>query len=148
MLKNNNGFFEDVTNDILPPLKPFGIIKDANWTDINNDGRKDLILVGEYSPITVFVNKKNGFERLKSKILDNSYGLWRCIEATDLDNDGDLDFLLGNFGKNNMLSISPETPLFISTRDVDKNGSIDPLIFNAQQEQLWRLGFVSCTILG
>ena len=120
LLKNNNGIFEDVTNDILPPLKPFGIITDAIWTDINDDGRNDLILVGEYSPVTVFLNKKNGFEPLKSTILDNSYGLWRSIEATDLDNDGDLDFLLGNLGKNNMLSISPETPLFISTRDVDK----------------------------
>ena len=133
LFKNNNGFFEDVTDDILPPLKPFGIVTDANWTDINNDGRKDLILVGEYSPITIFLNKKNGFERLKSSTLDNSYGLWRSIEATDLDNDGDLDLLLGNLGKNNMLSISPETPLFISTRDVDNNGSVDPLIFNAQQ---------------
>lgn len=133
LFKNNNGFFEDVTNDILPPLKPFGIVTDANWTDINNDGRKDLILVGEYSPITIFLNKKNGFERLNTSTLDNSYGLWRSIEATDIDNDGDLDFLLGNLGKNNMLSISPETPLFISTRDVDNNGSVDPLIFNAQQ---------------
>ena len=96
LLKNNNGFFEDVTKEILPPLKPFGILTDANWTDINNDGRKDLILVGEYSPVTIFVNKKDGFERLQSKILDNSYGLWRSIEVADLDNDGDLDFLLGN----------------------------------------------------
>ena len=132
-LMNNNGFFEDVSQDFLPPLDSFGVITDAQWADINDDGRKDLIIVGEYSPIVIFLNKKNRFERILSDTLNNAFGLWRTIEVTDLDDDGDLDLLLGNLGKNNMLSITPETPLIISTRDIDKNGSVDPLIFNTQQ---------------
>ena len=70
---------------------------------------------------------------MKSTTLENTNGLWRSIELVDFDQDGDLDYILGNLGKNNMLSLSPETPLYISTKDVDKNGSVDPLIFNTQQ---------------
>ena len=70
---------------------------------------------------------------MKSTTLENTNGLWRSIELVDFDQDGDLDFILGNLGKNNMLSVAPETPLYISTKDVDKNGSVDPLIFNTQQ---------------
>jgi hypothetical protein len=91
--------------------------------------------VGEYSPIAIFLNLEDGFERLRSDTLDEATGLWRSIEVLDYDNDGDLDFLLGNLGKNNMLSISSETPLTISTRDIDKNGSVDPLMFNSQQNK-------------
>ena len=135
LLKNNNGYFEDFTNFILPDLGEFGLVTDAQWSDINNDGRQDLIIVGEYSPIAIFLNLEDGFERLRSDTLDEATGLWRSIEVLDYDNDGDLDFLLGNLGKNNMLSISTETPLTISTRDIDKNGSVDPLMFNSQQNK-------------
>ena len=133
LLKNNEGYFEDVTEEMLPSFQPFGIVTDAQWADINQDGRKDLILVGEYSPVVVLLNLKEGFQKLKSPDLDAASGLWRALEISDFDNDGDFDFLLGNLGKNNMFSISPETPMVISTRDIDKNGSVDPLIFNAQQ---------------
>ena len=135
LLNNNNGNFEDFTNTVLPDLDQFGLVTDAQWADLNKDGREDLILVGEYSPVAIFLNLNIGFQRLSSETLDESMGLWRCIEVVDFDDDGDLDLLLGNLGKNNMLSVSPETPLIISTRDLDKNGSIDPLMFNSQQNK-------------
>lgn len=133
LLKNNKGYFEDVTQEVLPNLNQFGLVTDAQWADINDDGRQDLVLVGEYSAVTIFQNLKEGFQQLNSEVLDDATGLWRAIEIVDLDHDGDLDMLVGNLGKNNMLSITPETPLVITTRDIDKNGSVDPLIFNAQQ---------------
>ena len=135
LLNNNNGYFEDFTNSVLPNLDQFGLVTDAQWADLNKDGRKDLILVGEYSPIAIFLNLSNGFQRLSSETLDEAMGLWRCIEVIDYDNDGDLDLLLGNLGKNNMLSVSSKSPLIISTRDLDKNGSVDPLMFNSQQNK-------------
>jgi len=135
LLKNNNGYFEDLTSSLLPNIDQFGIVTDAQWADLNLDGREDLIIVGEYSPVTIFINSKQGFTRLSSDILDEAMGLWRALEVVDLDDDGDLDILLGNLGKNNMLSIAPETPLVISTRDLDKNGSVDPLMFNSQQNR-------------
>ena len=133
LLRNNNGFFEDVTDITIPSLDSFGILTDALWTDINGDKRNDIILVGEYSPVTILLNKVKGFEKLESDTLEDTEGLWRAIEQVDIDLDGDLDYILGNLGKNNMLSLSPETPMYISTKDVDKNGSVDPLIFNSQQ---------------
>ena len=133
LLRNNNGFFEDVTDTTIPSLDSFGILTDALWTDINGDKRNDIILVGEYSPVTILLNKEKGFEKLESETLEDTQGLWRAIEQVDIDQDGDLDYILGNLGKNNMLSLSPETPMYISTKDVDKNGSVDPLIFNSQQ---------------
>ena len=133
LLRNNNGFFEDVTDITIPSLDSFGILTDALWTDINGDKRNDIILVGEYSPVTILLNKVKGFEKLESDTLEDTQGLWRAIEQVDIDQDGDLDYILGNLGKNNMLSLSPETPMYISTKDVDKNGSVDPLIFNSQQ---------------
>ncbi len=57
-MKNNEGYFEDVTEEMLPSFQPFGIVTDAQWADINQDGRKDLILVGEYSPVVVLLNLK------------------------------------------------------------------------------------------
>ena len=133
LLRNNNGFFEDITDTIIPPLESFGVLTDALWTDINGDNRNDIIFVGEYSPVTILLNKEKGFEKLESETLKDTQGLWRAIEQVDIDRDGDLDYILGNLGKNNMLSLSPETPMYISTKDVDKNGSVDPLIFNSQQ---------------
>ena len=135
LLNNNKGYFENFTNTVLPELNHFGLVTDAQWADLNEDGREDLILVGEYSPVAIFLNLKTGFQRLNSDILDNATGLWRSIEVLDFDYDGDLDLLLGNLGKNNMLSISAETPLVISSRDLDKNGSVDPLMFNSQQNK-------------
>ena len=132
LLKNTNGIFEIVTESVLPSLDSFGLLTAAQTADLDSDGRADLILVGEYSPVTILLNKEQGFQKIDSKVLEESSGLWRSIEIIDLDKDGDLDFLVGNLGKNNMLSISPQNPLIISTKDVDNNGTIDPLIFNAQ----------------
>jgi hypothetical protein len=111
------------------------MVSDATWADIDGDDRKDLVIVGEYSPVNVYLNKEDRFDLLESEPLINANGLWRSMEIVDLDQDGDLDILLGNIGKNNLYNISPETPLLISTSDVDQNGSVDPLILNFQKSK-------------
>ena len=93
LLRNNNGFFEDVTDITIPSLDSFGILTDALWTDINGDKRNDIILVGEYSPVTILLNKVKGFEKLESDTLEDTEGLWRAIEQVDIDLDGDLDYI-------------------------------------------------------
>ncbi|MDC3367577.1 VCBS repeat-containing protein [Flavobacteriaceae bacterium] len=133
LLKNINGRFENVTETIFPELSKIGIVTDAQWADMNQDGFQDLIIVGEYSPITIYLNKSEVFELLPSPVLADAFGLWRAIEPLDFDGDGDMDFLLGNLGKNNMYNINPETPMLVSSRDVDGNGSVDPLIFTSQK---------------
>ena len=133
LLKNNQGSFEDVTKSSFAALSEFGIVTDAQWTDMDNDGFQDIIVVGEYSPIAIFLNKKGKFIPAPSSVLDEAFGLWKAIEAIDYDQDGDMDLLLGNLGKNNMYNISIDTPMIVSTRDVDSNGSVDPLIFTSQK---------------
>jgi len=133
LLKNYNGRFKEVSEQVFPELSELGLVTDAQWADINQDGFHDLIIVGEYSPISVFLNTSGKFEALSSKVLEEAFGLWRAIEPIDIDSDGDTDFLIGNLGKNNMYNVRPETPLLISTKDIDGNGSVDPLIFTSQQ---------------
>jgi len=136
LLKNINGKFEDVTSVVFNRLFPCGIVNDAQWVDVNQDGTHDLIVVGEFSPLKIFLNKSGKFKALESSILDDILGLWRAVEVLDFDNDGDMDFLLGNIGKNNMYNITSETPLIVSFRDLDNNGSIDPIFFNYQKNKL------------
>ncbi|MEO1262769.1 MAG: FG-GAP-like repeat-containing protein, partial [Bacteroidota bacterium] len=125
LLKNENGKFIIVTP---VELKNIGMVTDAIWSDHDHDGWQDLIVVGEWMPITIF--KNNGSKLTQSAHLKNlsSYGLWNCIAAGDLDNDGDEDFLIGNIGKNTRMQATAQKPIYLYKNDFDKNGSPDPLI--------------------
>ena len=94
LLKNYNGRFKEVSEQVIPELSELGLVTDAQWADINQDGFYDLIIVGEYSPVSVFLNTSGKFEALSSKVLEEAFGLWRAIEPIDIDSDGDTDFLL------------------------------------------------------
>tara|TARA_R110002051_G_scaffold203391_1_gene269787 strand:+ start:1544 stop:4807 length:3264 start_codon:yes stop_codon:yes gene_type:complete len=102
-----------------PSLKNIGMITDAEWSDINGDGWPDLIIVGEWMSIKIFINNKG---RLEDKTidfkLDKTSGLWSSLHIIDIDKDGDLDFIAGNIGKNSFYK--PGTRLYIN--DFDGNG--------------------------
>ncbi len=132
LLENNNGFFSDVTQSLAPDLRKLRMVSDAKWFDINEDGKKDLLVVGEFGPVSIFFNLNGQLKKFTSQVLKDAKGLWRALEIGDLDQDGDPDIILGNFGKNNMYNISPKTPLYLTSNDIDQNGSIDPVIFTTQ----------------
>ena len=96
LLENRNGKFIDVSNDKAPDLSGLGMVTAANWSDYNNDGKTDLIIVGEWMPITLFTQTNSG-SFIKSTI-SNSEGWYYSINTADLDNDGDDDFVVGNLG--------------------------------------------------
>ncbi|WP_158657057.1 VCBS repeat-containing protein [Maribacter cobaltidurans] len=131
LLKNNskNGkitFDEDVSN---AQLKDLGMVTAALWTDFNNDNWPDLIVVGEFMPIRIFENTKGVLKEITDTAnLKNSHGWWNSISTGDFDEDGDMDYILGNFGLNNRYEISSEEPLRIYAKDFDKNGQIDPVM--------------------
>jgi hypothetical protein len=131
VLSNNKGIFSEIK---IEQLSNIGMIKDALWSDIDNDGWSDLILVGDWMPVTVFKNDSGVLERMDLQITNeldetiNSNGWWRSISQGDFDNDGDIDFLLGNQGLNNFINPSQDYPAYIFNADYDKNGSVDPLI--------------------
>ena len=129
LLKNENGYLKDVTNAIAPELKNIGMLTDAVWADIDLDGREDLILTGELMPITLFKNNGTNFKKIEHSGVENLLGWWESIVATDIDKDGDIDFLVGNMGANNIYKASSERPVTVISKDFDNNGTIDPVMF-------------------
>lgn len=130
LLKNNKGYLDDITDEVAPGLREIGMVTDATWTDINDDGTQDLILVGELMPITIFINYGQRFEHLQSSELDAHRGWWESIVSEDFDNDGDKDFVIGNMGSNNLFQVSKDKPLTMIAKDFDNNGSVDPISFS------------------
>lgn len=107
-----------------------GMVKDAAWVDVNKDDLQDLILVGEWMPITVLIQQKDHrfLNMTSSYHLDNSRGWWNTIEVGDYDNDGDDDLILGNLGLNSRIKASAEKPLSMYLGDFDSNGGSDHIM--------------------
>src|SRR5690606_33892715 len=126
VLQNNNGRFEDVTDALAPELKNIGMITDACFADYDGDGARDLIVVGEWSPVMLF--RKNGnkfsFDR-NSRGTAQTNAWWYSIADADMDGDGDIDFVVGNLGLNNKFQPSKEKPLHVFCNDFDGNGTYD-----------------------
>ena len=130
LLMNKNGILTDVTKEYAPELQNIGIITDATWTDINHDNLEDLVVVGEYMPITIFENTSKGFQKIENTGLADYLGWWKCIMPCDMDLDGDTDFIVGNIGENNFFHPTKTYPLTLIAKDFDNNGSIEPLLFS------------------
>lgn len=130
ILRNNGkGEFTDVTNTVAPELINIGMITDAAWADINGDGRIDLIIVGEYLNVTLFLNENGKFQNVtKPSGLETSSGWWSVLKPADVDNDGDIDLIVGNHGLNSRFRATPNSPLSMYVNDFDKNGTTEQLI--------------------
>jgi hypothetical protein len=118
--------FTVATKEVNPALRDLGMVTDAVWTDLNADGWMDLVVVGEWMPVQIFMNQ---YGKLNSSItLENSNGFWQKILAEDMDGDGDVDLVIGNMGTNAQWKASSQEPLTLHYADFDGNGRIDPLI--------------------
>ena len=124
--KDNKIIFTDVTNDIAPELINIGMVTDAVWTDYNNDNTLDLVVVGEWMPLTFFKNENGTFKNKTKELgLEKSTGWWNTIKAEDFDNDGDIDFVAGNLGLNYKYKASKKESFDIYADDFDNNKSTD-----------------------
>ncbi len=128
ILENVDGKFKDITSVVAPELKNAGMITDALWTDFNNDGNLDLIVVGEFMPITLFRNTGKQWVLQNETGLAEFSGWWNSINAADFDKDGDTDYIVGNLGLNNPYGLSSTHPLRVYGKDFDANQSIDPIL--------------------
>ncbi len=119
------GKFTDVTKQIAPELENYGMITDAIWADIDDDEDQDLIVVGDWAPISVFVNKN---KKLIKQDIPNSTGWWNTIQSGDFNKDGKIDFVLGNHGLNSRFKASIDRPITLVTNDFDQNGIVEQII--------------------
>lgn len=118
--------YTDVTNEIAPNLINAGLVTDAVWVDYNQDKKLDLVVVGEWMPITVLQNNGSQFvDKTKDLQLENTTGWWYSIITKDFDKDGDSDLMVGNLGLNYKYQANAEETFDVYANDYDKNGKQD-----------------------
>jgi len=123
------GRFADVTQQVAPDLANVGMVTDAIWEDVVGDDRVDLVVVGEWMPITIFHNTGDGrLERADAPGLEKSHGWWNRIVAGDFTGDGRTDFVVGNLGLNTRLRATQHEPLTMYVKDFDRNGMVEQIL--------------------
>jgi hypothetical protein len=137
LLENDGqGKFQEVSAQKAPDLKELGLITDAIWLDYDGDQDEDLIVVGEWMPVSVFNNKEGQLTLVTEQAgLSKSNGWWNCISIADIDNDGDQDLLLGNHGLNSRFKASLDKPVSLYINDFDGNGTAEQILcaYNGDQ---------------
>jgi len=131
ILINDNGIFTEQSESAISEI---GMITDAIWLDLDQDSWQDLIIVGEFMPISIFKNDEGNLVQMSVKWIDENNknitteGWWNCIESSDFDQDGDIDFIVGNQGLNGFVRPKENYPVYIYNQDYDGNEIYDPLL--------------------
>lgn len=126
LLNNNKGVFTIVDSNVFSKI---GMVTAVIFTDFNNDGKTDLIVIGEWMKPTFFTNKNGKFSNVTETVFpEKSNGLWQSIIPFDIDQDGDEDYLVGNWGKNSKFKASQEFPMKMYYDDFDGNGYFETIV--------------------
>jgi enediyne biosynthesis protein E4 len=126
LLENNKGVFTKVNQQYAPGLANIGMVTDAAWFDYNKDGKADLVIAGEWMPISIFQNNGKGLSNATNDLgLQNTSGWWNALHIADMDKDGDMDLIAGNLGTNIKYKATEKEPFKLYVKDFDGNGSND-----------------------
>lgn len=129
IFKNDKGRFSDATAEFCPELTTIGMVTDIKAADIDGDKVDEIIICGEWMPVTVFKKQGKVYKNATTQFgLEKTNGWWNSIEIADFDKDGDLDIIGGNLGKNSRHKASVNNPIVMYAKDFDTNGSIDPVM--------------------
>jgi hypothetical protein len=124
--KNGKVKYTDITKQVAASLESVGLVCDALFTDFNNDGWQDLIVVGEWMNIQFLENQKGQFKNISANTgIQNQIGWWNTIQSGDFDKDGDMDYIVGNLGMNSFYRATDTYPVAIYAKDFDNNDSYD-----------------------
>lgn len=135
--QNGHVKFTDVTDEVAPALKGIGLVSDALFTDFDNDGWPDLILAGEWMPVTFLKNKHGEFVNITSESgVGDQFGWWNSIVSGDFRHTGRTDYIVGNVGQNTLFQATDQYPVYITAKDFELNGQYDaiPSIFLPDQD--------------
>ncbi|HEX8279181.1 MAG TPA: FG-GAP-like repeat-containing protein, partial [Segetibacter sp.] len=127
LVNDGTGKFTDVARTKNPEIARIGLVTDALWADVTGDNKEELIIIGEWMSPRIFSYRYDHFLEIKSN-LNNLFGWWKTIKATDLDGDGDEDLVLGNLGENFYLQPDSSKPVKIFINDFDNNGTVEKII--------------------
>jgi hypothetical protein len=129
VIRNDRNRLTDVTPIVGGDFAKCGMVTDLSWADLDKDGQAELIAVGEFMPVSIFKLNNGVLANVTTQFgLGKSNGLWHSVEIADLDKDGDLDLVTGNFGLNTRFTASAEGPLGCYAKDFDNNGTLDPIM--------------------
>ncbi len=146
LLENRQGTFHDVTSQNAPGLQQLGLVTAAEWTDFDKDGASDLVVVGEWMPVTLFQNIDGQFTNITEKTtLFNSIGWYYQVVAEDFDGDGDEDLVVGNLGLNYKYKASEQAPFEIFYDDFDNNGHYDIVLSYYEHGETYPVRGRSCS---
>jgi hypothetical protein len=129
LLRNDGmGNFNNVTSEVAPDLLRLGMTTAARWLDVNNDGSIDLLVVGDWMPIRLFIMEGGRFvDRSVEYGLGNTNGWYRALETGDFNGDGWIDFVVGNHGLNSRFKTSIDEPVTMYINDFDQNGTVEQI---------------------
>jgi hypothetical protein len=130
LLENDGlGHFSNVSEKRAPELAEMGMSTDMAWADVDNDGDQDMVIVGDWMSIKLFINDHGNFREKSEEFgLMNTEGWWNMIVSKDLNGDGYMDFVLGNHGLNSRFKASVNQPVSMYVNDFDLNGSVEQII--------------------
>jgi enediyne biosynthesis protein E4 len=138
LLRNVDGTFVDVTDEWAPGLRDVGLVTSALWSDVDGDGRPDLLVTIEWGPVMVWRNTGKSLEDATVAMgLAGRTGWWTSIAAADVNGDGRMDYVVGNVGLNTKYTASPEYPAVLFAGDLDGSGRLNVVEARWEDDRLY-----------